>query len=77
MPKFVVRGADKPEEIVEFWLERSGDGRSVLLCAQFGDVERTILAIRGDGLLHRHLHSPALYFPGLQYDDRGRIKEVE
>jgi len=75
MPKFVVRGADKPEEIVEFWLETSEAG-TVFLCAGSGGVGRTILAsIKSNGVLHRVYW--AFVLPGLQYDDKGRIKEVE
>ncbi len=73
MPKFVVRGADKPEEIVEFWLVSAGG--DVVLRASIGDMGRNILVIRGDGLLRRSHNATGI--PGLQYDDKGRIKEVE
>lgn len=74
MPKFVIRGADKPEEIVQFWLVSDGCG-GVVLRASIGDMERNILVIRGDGLLRRSHNATGI--PGLQYDDKGRIKEVE
>lgn len=73
MPKFVVRGADKPEEIVEFWLEQEGDW--IVLRAKSGGPDRAIAAIRADGILWRAPSATGI--PGLQYDDRGRIKEVE
>lgn len=73
MPKFVIRGADKPEEIVEFWLTQS-NGR-VWLWAGISGRSVTFAAIEPDGTLRRLSH--ALGIPGLQYDDKGRIKEVE
>jgi len=73
MPKFVVRGADKPEEIVEFWLMSSGG--DVVLRAEVGGFAKNIALISSDGSLRRC--SSATGIPGLQYDDRGRIKEVE
>ncbi len=76
MPKFVVRGADKPEEIVEFWLESGAD--SVWLRARRmreGSEARSLAVVRPDGTLCRI--NLATGIPGLQYDDKGRIKEVE
>lgn len=73
MPKFVIRGADKPEEIVEFWLEQF-DGRVILL-ARTGEFEKHIAVIKPSGEMVRCTHATGI--PGLQYDHRGRIKEVE
>ena len=74
MPKFVIRGADKPEEIVEFWLESGGYG-GVELWARSGRAGRLVARVLPDGKLYRCGGSTGI--PGLQYDDKGRIKEVE
>lgn len=75
MPKFVIRGADKPEEIVEFWLTQS-NGR-VWLWAGVSGRSLTFAAIEPDGALRRIPITMPTGIPGLQYDDKGRIKEVE
>lgn len=75
MPKFIVRGEKPKEEIVEFWLEvREGD---LWLCAAAGlaGESRVIATIRSAGALRRSHCATGI--PGLQYDDKGRIREVE
>lgn len=74
MAKFVIRGAEKPEEVVEFWLEESLGG-GVFLRARCGGAGKTLCVVTRAGVLARFAGADGL--PGLQYDDLGRIKEEE
>lgn len=71
MPKFVIRGEQKPEEIVEFWLEE--DAGVVSLCAKCGGHEKMLLGISASGVLLRY---ESAEMPGIQTDFHGRIKEM-
>lgn len=60
---------------MEFWLEDRGGYLALFAQSLAVKRKRTLAIIQGDGTLYRVPDARSI--PGLQYDDRGRIKEVE